>query len=62
MTLDEARNAIGLKVLYRSGHTDREEGVINSVNDTFVFVRYGSQAGSQATRPVDLQLASGATL
>lgn len=55
MTLDEARERIGLKVIYRSpGNPLAEEGVITSVNDSFVFVRYGSQAGSQATYPADL--------
>lgn len=55
MTLDEARERVGHKVLYRTpGGVLREEGVITSVNDQYVFVRYGSQAGSQATYPADL--------
>lgn len=53
MTLDEARERIGQKVVYRAPHITAhqagEEGVITSVNDRFVFVRYGAQAGSQAT-------------
>ena len=32
-----------------------EYGVITSFNDTNVFVRYGSNTGSQATRPEDLK-------
>ena len=57
MTLDEAREHIGDKVTYRapeSAHTD--EGVITSVNHRFVFVRYGSDYGSQATAAERLEL------
>lgn len=58
MTLDEARELIGQKVVYRAGHVPAtevgEEGVITSVNDTYVFVRYGAHIGSQATSPEDL--------
>lgn len=55
MTLDEARECIGHKVIYMAGTAAlAEEGVITSVNDSYVFVRYGTQAGSQATRPADL--------
>lgn len=31
-----------------------EDGVITSVNDAYVFVRYTGDAGSKATRPGDL--------
>lgn len=59
MTLDEARELIGNKVVYRAPHQHRydspgQEGVVTSVNDTYVFVRYGASTTSQATRPQDL--------
>jgi len=47
---------IGRVVVYHSPHTPDnapgQEGVISSVNDHYVFVRYGNSATSQAT-PVD---------
>jgi hypothetical protein len=58
MTLDEAREHIGNKVVYRAAHVPvdapGEEGVITSVNSSMVFVRYGSDAHSKATCPIDL--------
>jgi hypothetical protein len=59
MTIDEAKQSIGRKVIYRPSHSHApvsEEGVITSVNDTYVFVRYGSQTTSAATYPRDLSL------
>ncbi len=57
MTLEEARRHIGHGVVYqRPGRRVWEQGVITSVNDTYVFVRYGSQTGSAATYPQDLEL------
>lgn len=35
-----------------------EEGAITSWNDTFVFVRYGADTISKATRPEDLDFVS----
>lgn len=35
-------------------HPDCEDGVVTSVNDHYVFVRYGAMASSQATDPGDL--------
>lgn len=69
MTLEEARAAVGRKVVYRPPHWKSvkrknpgpwapEEGVITSVNDSFVFVRYGSQAGSAATNAENLEFTS----
>ena len=55
MTLDEARASIGLLVVYRTEFCGPDEGVITSVNNHYVFVRYGSQVGSQATDPADLE-------
>ena len=48
MTLNEARHGIGRGVIYYD-HNWLNEGVITSVNDSFVFVRYGSDTGSKAT-------------
>jgi len=55
MTLEEARASIGLLVVYRRPGQPPDQGVITSVNDRHVFVRYGSQVGSAATNPADLQ-------
>lgn len=55
MTLDEARKHVGRRVLYFNG-VSHEEGTITSVNDAFVFVRYGSDVGGRATRAEDLDL------
>ena len=55
MSIDEARGAIGLLVVYRRKGQRPDQGVITSVNDRYVFVRYGSQVGSAATNPADLE-------
>lgn len=49
MTLDEAREHIGSAVVYRPGGDSIEQGVITSVNDYCVFVRYGADTHSKAT-------------
>lgn len=53
MTLEEARERIGQAVVYRAPHIQPsepgEQGVITSVNEHFVFVRYGASLHSQAT-------------
>lgn len=58
MTLDEAREHIGNKVVYRAAHvpvgSPGEEGVVTSVNSSMVFVRYGADAQSKATYPGDI--------
>ena len=55
MTLDEAKRSVGSGVIYaRTG----EEGVITSVNDSFVFVRYSTFGDGTATSPHDLTLIS----
>lgn len=57
MTLDEARDHIGEKVVYRSEGGDRkEEGVIAAVSSVYAFVQYGEQRGVMATHPEDLTL------
>lgn len=55
MTLHEAREHVGHKVIY-SGPYLAEEGVITSVNDHYVFVRYGSDVHSKATSAAELTL------
>ena len=52
---------IGRKVVYRTApNYEAEEGVITSLNDHCVFVRYGSAANSQATSREDLDYILGA--
>lgn len=57
MTLEQARAAVGRLVVYRPdpNRFAHEEGVITSVNDRWVFVRYGTQQTSQATDPRHLE-------
>ncbi len=55
MTLQQAKAGIGRGVVYRPMVGSPESGVITSVNETFVFVRYGSNKQSAATRPEDLE-------
>lgn len=66
MTLDEARAAVGRQVVY-ARYDDPfygnvvtagpEYGIITSVNDRYVFVRYGNSPTGKATDPADLTLA-----
>lgn len=61
MTLQEASNKVGSKVLFYYRHTPRSQspddvGVITSVNDLYVFVRFGDGVGSQACVADDLVL------
>ena len=56
MTIEEAHAHIGDGVVYAPAHGEREEGTITSVNDRFVFVRYGSRRTSAATDPAALFL------
>jgi hypothetical protein len=61
MTIDEARAHVGDGVIYRppgGGYDSAEEGTITSVNDRWVFVRYGRSRTSAATDPADLILLS----
>ena len=53
---------IGMEVVYHPKFGKREDGVITSLNDKFVFVRYQSQhpsADGQATKREDLTWLSG---
>ena len=60
MTLEEARKNIGRYVTYTPyegcSKDQLELGVITSVNDHYVFVRYGNDINSKATRPEDLKM------
>lgn len=63
MTLDEARQHIGRGVVYRPfADVIPERGVITSVNDQWVFVRYGTDASSKATEPGLLTLLKPSTV
>ncbi len=55
MNIKQAKENIGRKVIYKS-YGKMETGVITSVNDKFVFVRYGTDINSKATNPKDLDL------
>lgn len=63
MTLAECAAHIGEEVTYQDPFpsglfpSGRKDGVITSVGDRFVFVRYGQDAYSRATRAEDLTLA-----
>jgi len=62
MTLDEARSHVGEKVIYSTVPGEAETGVIESVNDSYAFVRYGSDRHAKATRPDLLTLICGGSL
>lgn len=59
MTLEEARKNIGRIVVYTPfkgcDESQLQYGEITSVNNKFVFVRYGRKIHSEATRPEDLK-------
>ena len=51
--------SVGDTVLYIPAHahiSQAERGVITSMNDFYIFVRYGDAFQSQATRATDLRL------
>jgi hypothetical protein len=54
--IEATERDIGRQVIYRdrSGYKV-EEGIITSMNEQYVFVRYGSETISKATRPKDLE-------
>lgn len=62
MTLDEAREHTGETVLYSSVPGEAEEGVIVTVGETYVHVRYGRDQNAKATRPELLTLMRGGSL
>jgi hypothetical protein len=46
---------VGRFVIYTAHHGEREEGVISSWNDTYIFVRYGRGSTAAATDPNQLE-------
>ena len=62
MTLDEARDHIGAKVLYSSVPGECEVGVIVTVGATYVHVCYGRDRNAKATRPELLTLMRGGSV
>lgn len=62
MTLEEAREHIGHGVVYSTHPGEADGGVITSVNDSFVFVRYGRNGTAKATRPGCLTLMRGGSV
>lgn len=59
MTLEEANNSIGRKVVFEQFGCKKEEGVITSVNDRFIFVRFGNSCQGQACSPSSISLIGG---
>lgn len=59
MTLQEASQSIGRKVIYtpfeNCDNKYLEYGVITSTNDKYVFIRYGNDVNSKSTRAEDLK-------
>ena len=53
VTIAEAKDRVGDAVIYGGGPS-AEQGYITSVNDSYVFVRFGSAAHGIACRPDDL--------
>jgi hypothetical protein len=59
MTLDEARDHVGEKVIYSTHPGQAEEGVISSVGRKYVHVRYMRSPDPVATYPENLVLMRG---
>ena len=57
--IDPQPSDVGRKVVFTQRYNPtaakREEGVITSINEQFVFVRYGNQSHSKATYRSDLE-------
>jgi hypothetical protein len=58
VTLDEARAHVGDRVVYSTGYSPPEDGVITGVSASLVFVRYTGSLHSRGTDPDDLTLAA----
>lgn len=60
MTLAEAGQHIGARVMYQQGAGqpwhEEDFGVIDSVGDYYVYVQYDGETGTKATLPQHLQL------
>lgn len=61
ITLEQACQSVGRKVVYTPFHGEVEEGVITGHSKSWVFVRFGSDAHSKATAPAALDFADGAS-
>jgi hypothetical protein len=59
VTIDEAREHIGDRVVYASGYNPPENGVITGVSRTSVFVRFDGALHAKGTDPADLTLLAG---
>ena len=56
LKLSEARQLVGREVVYTEKHTKKKEyGIITSVNDKYVFVKYGNDTIAKATKPQELE-------
>ena len=59
MKLVDLKNSdVGRNVIYTAHHGEREEGVISSWNDHYVFVRYGRGSTAAATDPDQLEFST----
>jgi len=56
VTINEAREHIGDRVVYSSGYKPPEHGVIKGVSASSVFVLYDGHLHAQGTDPADLTL------
>ncbi len=52
--IEPTHDDVGRKVIYTAWHNLSEEGVITSFNDQYIFVRYGGDVNSKATRRTNL--------
>lgn len=59
ITLQEAMQNIGRKVVYTPYRGDIEEGVITGTSSVWVFVRFGDAKHSKATAGAALEFADG---
>lgn len=57
MTLGEARDAIGARVIYTHSNGLEDRGFIIRVGERYAFVLYDGDRGSKATDPTDLRFA-----
>lgn len=58
MSIRATAKDVGRAVVYRPSHGEPERGVITSVGRAHVFVRYGTDQHSKATRPDQLEWAN----
>lgn len=46
---------VGMKVVYNISHKAEERGIVTSINDKYIFVRFLGDIGSKATPPFLLE-------